>query len=231
MIYALHGMLGDARDWQGLGIGVRAVDLWRQLELGADLEAWGRNFNEQVVGEGHDLVGYSMGGRLALHALLDRPRAWRSLVVLSTHPGLSDLRQRELRLKEDRAWAVLARSLPWADFLQKWNAQAVLKSVEPSAGQMDLQDRRERVARAFECWSLGRQEDLRGALAGCCTPVLWITGELDEKFTQLVAEVVSGNHFFEHQVIAGAGHRLLFENKDVLKRLKIVIGDFQKRFM
>lgn len=231
MIYALHGMLGGAEDWQGLGIDARAMDLWKQLEGETDFHDWSRNFNGQVAGENHVLLGYSMGGRLALHALLARPDVWRAVVVISTHPGLSEGWERMRRLAEDRVWADLARSLPWAEFLRRWNAQPVLKSVEPSLGQMNLQDRRERVARAFEYWSLGQQEDLRAALASCRTPALWITGERDEKFTQLAAEVVGGNAFFEHEVIEGAGHRLIFEKESPLNRLKTAIGDFQKRFM
>jgi pimeloyl-ACP methyl ester carboxylesterase len=53
MITALHGFLGLPSDWAFLGPDVRAVDLW----------------HEEIPPEGDVLLGYSMGGRLALQLL------------------------------------------------------------------------------------------------------------------------------------------------------------------
>jgi len=76
-IWCLHGAVGMAADWRGLewpGWGVRRVDLWRFLDCcPMPLEAFGAALNrEAAAGAGpRVLLGYSMGGRLALHALLD----------------------------------------------------------------------------------------------------------------------------------------------------------------
>ncbi len=227
--FALHGMMGHPRDWGGLGL--QAVDLWRAGGIGG-LERWGGAFNRSSGGAGRRvLVGYSMGGRLALHALLDQPGHWHGVVVVSSHPGLRDENERAQRLQNDLRWAEHARNLGWGDFLELWNRQAVLKSAPGSKRQLALEGVRERVALAFEHWSLGRQADLRPALAKCNTPVLWVTGGLDEKFTHLAEEVVAGNDCFEHVVIPAAGHRLLFEGGEAWKALKSSIGDFQKRIL
>jgi 2-succinyl-6-hydroxy-2,4-cyclohexadiene-1-carboxylate synthase len=94
-----------------------------------------------------------------------------------------------------------------------------------------LEPNRESVARAFEHWSLGNQADLRPALVESSTPILWITGGQDDKFTRLAEQVAASNGVFEHAVIPEAGHRLLFETGDSLKMLKTLIGDFQKRIL
>lgn len=231
VIYALHGMMGDCRDWDCLDLDLLAVDLWEN-DSAADFEAWSDVFNRNVkASEGKYLMGYSMGGRLALHALLDQASCWKAGVMISTHPGLQNEEDRRLRVVADRQWASGAREMLWADFLKLWNGQAVLRSEVASRHQAELEPMREKIAAAFEHWSLGQQKDLRPALQQCQTPVLWITGERDEKFTQLAAEVVADNDGFEHVIIPDAGHRLLFETGEALKRLKIAIGDFQKRIV
>ena len=76
MIYALHGAVGSSKDWQGLepeGELFKAVNLWRFLECcPMSLEGFGSALNEENKALDSVLLGYSMGGRLALHALLDK---------------------------------------------------------------------------------------------------------------------------------------------------------------
>ncbi len=232
--YALHGMLGCRKDWDHLDLGVQAVDLWQAFREGdsPDLENWAQTFNSKVKSEGEKmLIGYSMGGRLAMHAMLDQPNIWCGVVVISAHPGLQSEEERKSRWENDLQWASHAREMSWSDFLKMWNQQATLQKGVGSQFQLGLEYDRESVACAFECWSLGQQQDLGPALEQCQTPVLWITGERDKKFTCLAAEVVAANDGFEHSIIPDAGHRLLFESEASLKRLKMLIGDFQKRIL
>ncbi|MEM7145098.1 MAG: hypothetical protein AAF591_08160, partial [Verrucomicrobiota bacterium] len=108
MIWALHGMMGCAGDWEGLeeaGISVRGVELW---EREAGFEEWAKGFCDEVEAAEDDeaiLLGYSMGGRLGLHALLERPGLWTGAVIVSAHPGLRDKAEREERLERDLEWA------------------------------------------------------------------------------------------------------------------------------
>ncbi len=232
--FALHGMMGQVRDWESLELDVRAVDLWQAFGEGdcPDLKDWAKNFNAEVKGADDKLlIGYSMGGRLALHAILDQPDAWRAAVVISAHPGLLNDAERRVRWENDLQWSSRAREKSWPDFIELWNDQETLRSVSGSTFQSDLEGDRESVARAFECWSLGRQADLRPALAESKIPILWITGERDQKFTRLADEVAASNECIERGVIPGGGHRLLFENEKSLKTLKTLIGDFQNRFL
>jgi len=232
-MYALHGMMGHQKDWEHLNLGVHAVDLWEGvLTDHPGLEGWGQSFNKNIDdGKEGMLIGYSMGGRLALHALLSRPNSWNGVVVMSAHPGLESDGDRHSRLEADQQWAKDTRELPWSDLLDKWNGQDTLLSGAGSGFQVNLENNRESVACAFERWSLGCQKDLRPALAECDTPVLWVTGEQDEKFTRLAEEVVKANENFEHAVIPDAGHRLIYEKGSSLNMLKTLIGDFQKRIL
>jgi len=99
--WCLHGNVGLAADWREVGrhlashqFSTRAVDLWRFLECEPmPLERFGATFNADAAGSSarvgpRVLVGYSMGGRLALHALLEPGHPWQAAVIIGAHPGL-----------------------------------------------------------------------------------------------------------------------------------------------
>lgn len=235
MIWCLHGAVGMADDWKDLarewgqaGEVVRRVDLWRFLDCEPmELEEFGKAFCEEVRAGGEPgrniLVGYSMGGRLALHALLQAAGTdlFAGAVMVSAHPGLTDERERILRMAADAEWAAQALVGDWKEFLGKWDGQAVLEATAAPAwgDRRPLEPRRQAVARSFMDWSLGKQADLRGSLAAVQVPVLWVTGERDEKFTELAGTAVPHLPGGRHEVLPGAGHRLPWEQSAEFARL------------
>lgn len=213
-LLALHGNFGTAADWSRLDLpGMRTVDLWEHVRLDFG------EFASALAGSisaGMDrpiLAGYSLGGRLALHALARFPHRWAGAVIVSAHPGLACVEDRLARRSSDAIWAERVRTLDWAELLAWWNGQLLFGEVSESlrSRQRSLAARREEVATAFETWSLGRQEDLRPALAGFTAPVLWITGEEDRRFTRIGAEMAEVFPDFRRLVLPTCGHRVLDE--------------------
>ena len=237
MIYALHGNLGAREDWrfasgQFSEEKLEAVDLWEVVKLSSGLRASASELCNNVPrNEKHFLLGYSLGGRLALHALVDFPESWSGAVIVSAHPGLSEANEKATRLEKDRRWAERARHENWEDFLAAWNEQPVFGG-DPTAQvlrrQGELESRREQIARAFELWSLGQQENLVPRLATCKVPVLWVTGAEDEKFSNIAFGMADVMTQGEHVAIEKCGHRVLAEVPD---QLAAAIGDFQKRIL
>ncbi len=160
------------------------------------------------------LVAYSMGGRLALHALLAEPDLWKSAVIISAHPGLSDEAARADRREKDAEWSALALKGEWSEFLEKWEAQGILAGGA-GAGELpdriNLKTRRASIARSFVDWSLGAQADLSPKLKKITCPVLWLTGERDDKFTEVAKKAVPNIPQAEHQIIPDCGHRIPWE--------------------
>ena len=124
--WLLHGALGMAADWRGFAkrlaeekTGSRAVDLWRFLEGQAlPLADFGRELNEEAAsevfrGKGRALLGYSLGGRLALHALLEKNHPWQAAVMVSAHPGLESATELGARRATDTTWATKAIAGNW----------------------------------------------------------------------------------------------------------------------
>ena len=221
MIWALHGAVGMAADWREFAAslpaelqGVRRLDLWRFLDCcPMPLGKFGNTLAEEVkrIDPAPTLVAYSMGGRLALHALLAQPDLWKAAVIVSAHPGLSEESDRVERRKKDAEWSTAALKGEWSDFLRKWNAQDVLGDTGDMADRAVLKTRRASIARSFVDWSLGAQADLVPQLDKITCPVLWLTGARDAKFTDIAQNAVSRMPNAKHQIIPDCGHRVPWE--------------------
>ncbi|MCW1925597.1 alpha/beta fold hydrolase [Luteolibacter arcticus] len=198
-----------------------------------------RSMVEPSAGEGlsstiHDLpsaisrnvlVGYSMGGRLALQALL-AGGPWDAAVLVAPHPGLESEKEREARRGSDAAWGSKALSGEWAEFLEAWNAQPVL-AASSARSLLSVHYRRE-VARSFIDWSLGAQEPLWDELGEIDCPVLWCTGEQDAKFTALGERAVPLMNEGELWVAPGAGHRVPWDAPEAFGQR---VGEFLERVL
>ena len=221
-----------AEDWKGFAVpgwAVKRVDLWRFLDCcPMEMSAFGTALNvEAAATEGRKvLLGYSMGGRLALEALL-AGGPWDAAVLVSAHAGLETETERISRRKLDAEWAARALEGDWADFLKAWNAQGVLETgrwVRAMADRSLLAQRRRSVARSFMDWSLGTQTPRWDRLKELKLPLLWVAGEKDGKFRDLAARAVESGGF-EMWTAPGVGHRVPWESPE----FPGMIGEFLER--
>ncbi len=202
--WCLHGAVGASSDWRGLGkslaetgASTRAVDLWRFLQCeSVSMPDFGKRLNADAEGEvsrgqKRILLGYSMGGRLALHALLEKG-PWDAAVIISTNPGLRDDEEISNRRASDTVWATQALTHSWGDFLEKWNSQPILGgAMRDEREDKKLIQRRREIARSFVDWSVANQQPLWDRLPEIEIPVLWIAGENDRKYQTIAEEAGS----------------------------------------
>ena len=221
MIWALHGAFGDADDWRELESAVGperliAVDLWAP-EHDLPLRAWARAFNLRVAAVDSDpvLLGYSMGARLGLHALVESEAPWKAAVLVAPHPGLPAAAARRARRQTDDGWLKRFDTLDWPEFWAEWTNQPVLASVGPRPDPPARRARR----RGLASWSLAEQADLWSDLKHIRCPVLWITGERDEKFTAIGAAAASLVPDCAQTTVPGAGHRVPWDAPGTFLRL------------
>lgn len=224
--WCLHGAVGAASDWRGLakglaesGISTRAVDLWRFLQCeSVSMPEFAKRLNADAEGEvsrgqKRILVGYSMGGRLALHALLEGG-PWDAAIIISANPGMRDADEISARLSKDTVWATQALTLSWGEFLEKWNAQPILGGqLRDEREDKKLIQRRREIARSFVDWSVANQQALWERLPEIKIPVLWIAGGKDEKFSKLGEEAVGNIDGAQLLIAPDSGHRVPWENE------------------
>ncbi len=218
-IYALHGFLGRPGDWQQSLPKANNINLFQPPIK--SLAEWAEQFNARVSGESV-LAGYSLGGRLALHALIQNPKRWKAAVIISANPGLKEKREREERLAQDKKWAKRFLNDPWEKLMRDWNGQGVFagdRSVMRNEADYD----RAILCQVLEKWSVGHQEYLTPLIAALPMPLFWITGERDPKATCGLAFT---NKKSREWRVPEAGHRLLWEN-ELQEQLKQFIGDVQ----
>jgi 2-succinyl-6-hydroxy-2,4-cyclohexadiene-1-carboxylate synthase len=230
-LWCLHGAVGRAADWRDLripGRAVKRVDLWRFLQCRPmSLAGFGHALNAEAAPTAGPrvLVGYSMGARLALHALL-AGGAWDAAVLVAPHPGLEDPAERAARRESDAAWAARALSDDWRGFLAAWDSQPVLAGGTAFPDRRALASRRREVARSFIDWSLGAQEPLWNRLQEIACPVLWVVGARDTKFRALADRAVPLLPRGEAWIAAAAGHRVPWEAPEAFRER---VGEFLER--
>lgn len=150
-IVFLHGFLGNASDWLPVCSYLPSCHC-----IGYDLPGHGNSpFTEhfEIDLPYFHLVGYSMGGRLALSIPKEKIA---SLTLLSVHPGLKTDKEKEERWQSDLAWAKLLLELPIDDFLKHWYHQSLFMLFKPNMTKRREQNV-EYLAKALLAYSLAKQ--------------------------------------------------------------------------
>lgn len=176
--------------------------------------------------EGSHLVGYSMGGRVALGLLVRHPHLFRGATLMGASPGLSDPAERDARARRDEEWARLLESDGLDPFVAAWEELPLFATQDRApAAALDAQ-RRIRLAhdprglaRSLRVTGLAAMPDYRPALPGIDLPVRVVAGAEDEKFRALGQELVALLPRGELRVIQGAGHNVVLERPVEVARL------------
>lgn len=213
--YALPGFLGQAEDWDPLGLDTVKASAYRPSKM--SLWEWGSAFNQSVQGQNF-LMGYSLGGRLALHALISNPTQWKAAVLISTHLGLSSGTSRMERLISDTKWACRFATEPWERVIEAWNQQPVFKGTQHPV-RLELNYTRDQLASVLVGWSLANQDDLENSLEKISLPILWIAGADDEACASKAGALKLAHPQSQISVIPNAGHRVVWDQPHQLKQL------------
>jgi 2-succinyl-6-hydroxy-2,4-cyclohexadiene-1-carboxylate synthase len=156
------------------------------------------------------LAGYSMGGRVALHAALALPERVDRLVLIGASPGIADAGEREARRAADDALAGELEHMTIEEFAERWARTPVLAGQPPDVAAAVRADRLRNqpagLARALRGLGTGVLASVRERLAEIRAPVTLIAGERDEKFIAIANEMARGLPDATIVVIPGAGH-------------------------
>ena len=224
MIWALHGFLGNAADWHPFreklesasGGELRAVDLFDRPLVEETPARWAVRFTRSVrnLDPSPILLGYSLGGRLALHALLDQPRLFSAAIIVSAGLGIEGEVERQKRRVVDDTWAARFETESWRSVLESWNAQPVLGGSGALHPRQESEFDRQALATALRWWSPAVQEPLHERLREIDAPILWIAGERDAAYVEQGRRAIELLPQAEFWIAPDAGHRVPWDVPD-----------------
>ncbi|WP_186645934.1 alpha/beta fold hydrolase [Fluviispira vulneris] len=224
-LHFIHGFLGFPSDWEifrenikGYNYKFHAIaDFLPKYEKNENFSFrdWANCFNQEIFAKKNNseknvLVGYSLGGRLALHALIEN-HDWDAALIVSANPGLCSENEKYARILNDKKWAERFLNDDWDAVMQAWNGQGVFSGLNNNIVREESQYNKAELACALTHFSLGRQEDLRPNIEALQIPLLWLAGEKDTKFVSFAAEMSALNNKIESFVVKDAGHRIPWE--------------------
>lgn len=233
-VFFLHGFTGCAMDWVPV---VLSLDKRFNYYL-VDLIGHGKSDSpkeskyyhiDSIVNQLKEIIfnlsnnkiilaGYSMGGRIALNFALQNGTLLKGLIIESSTLGISNENLRRERVMQDEKLAEFIDNNPIDKFIDYWmninlfNSQRKFSNVIfNQIRERKLQNNRTGLANSLRYSGTGNMPPLHTYINDIPFKTLFITGELDSKFTDINIEMVKLFSIAEHKVIKNAGHNTHLE--------------------
>ncbi|HEY9854352.1 MAG TPA: 2-succinyl-6-hydroxy-2,4-cyclohexadiene-1-carboxylate synthase [Stenomitos sp.] len=172
------------------------------------------------------VVGYSMGGRLALRLALRHAIPMERLVLIGASAGLEHPHDRSDRVRSDAELAQRLVSEGMEAFLDRWMALPLfetMRSLDPAllaklnAGRANQHPGG--LAASLATMGTGSQPYLLEALSGLPMPTMLVVGEHDQKFRAIAEQMYARLPQGRLEVLPGCGHSIPFERPEALSAL------------
>ncbi len=230
----IHGFMGDHRDWDPITSAISdthdcvAVDLPGHGQSVGEGEAYDFasaatsliDIADTVNADSFSVVGYSLGGRLALYFATMFAMRIDALVLESASPGLRNLAERAARRKHDEALACHLESQPLEQFIDAWYAQPMFATMHKHEDRFSaLRQRRieqdpKELTKNLVAMGTGAQPPVWDDLADHHIPTLLIVGEHDTKFRGIANEMATLSFAMKIETVQSSGHNVHFENPE-----------------
>ncbi len=239
-ILFLHGFMGRGEDWKpiitqlssqfrcltvdlpghGQSASIASSVSWRMENTSRALIA----LLEELTIHQCFLVGYSMGGRLALYLTLHFPQFFEKVILESVSPGLKTGSERVARMKIDKQRAQKLENHDFQSFLTRWYQQPLFRSLSKHPQFNNLLERRLQnnptaLAKSLREMGTGIQPSLWEQLRYNKIPLLLVVGEKDAKFKAIAEEMTVRCQSASIELAPCSGHNIHFERPDVFVKI------------
>lgn len=202
MIHVFHGFLGSPDDFSFLQReGVCLHDLYKMESL-------------PKISQDDILIGYSMGGRIALEIAYQCQFQLKKIVLINAHPGLETHEERsEREIFENKVQEKL-EGLSKDEFLKWWNALPIFSGDSPISTS---EERFVKSPYLFERNRLSKQKYFLPQMEEHKNQILYIVGKEDMKYMELALGVIAPLGI-KVKTVPG-GHRAFQQGSHIVKVL------------
>ncbi|MFB7139092.1 2-succinyl-6-hydroxy-2,4-cyclohexadiene-1-carboxylate synthase [Gottfriedia sp. NPDC056225] len=245
-ILLLHGFTGSKETWGNLikelelNFHVIAIDLLGHGETGAPIdderykmEYAAKDLSDFLIQKQIDsvhLLGYSMGGRLALYFALAYPAKISSLILESCTAGLNTERERLARIEQDTKLSAMILNDGIETFVNYWENVPLFSTQKnlPTSSQEEIKKGRLNqspigLSNSLIGMGTGIQPSLWDDLNQFHKTTLLVCGEYDEKFCLIMGKMNEKLKNSEIIKIPHAGHAIHVEQ---LKKFATIVSGF-----
>jgi 2-succinyl-6-hydroxy-2,4-cyclohexadiene-1-carboxylate synthase len=225
----LHGFTGSVRAWDE--VRPLLANDWRVISI--DLIGHGQSSSPRDGGRytlewasrdllalldalkvrALDILGYSMGGRVALYFALHAPSRVKTLILESASAGIQDDAERQRRSEADAALAERIERNGIAEFVDEWERQPLLDLAPHVTAEVRERQHLQRLknvavglAHSLRGMGAGQQEALWSRLPELLVPVGLIVGERDARYCEIARCMQSMLPNADLSVVDDAGH-------------------------
>jgi len=160
------------------------------------------------------LVGYSMGARLALNAILHSPNRVARALLISGQVVLPKDAEAE-RLAWEESFAARFRQEDWGSLETAWQDQAVFAGC-PAVEHRHQEELREGLALSILGWSPRRHAFGWPEVRALSSRVDWAFGALDQKYTGVAKSLQELPVRGQITIHPNVGHRMIWEAAPVV---------------
>jgi len=175
------------------------------------------------------LLGYSMGGRIALSYASAHPEDLKGLILESASAGIKNDEERQKRYEEDLKLAEFIETHTLDEFVEMWQDQELFNTQRRFSNDKFKKIKKKKASGS----KIGYANSLRGFSTGIMPPVhdklkkiplkvLLITGDLDSKFTGINARIAKRFFKAKHKIVRNSGHTTHLE--DPKRFIEIVLN-------
>ncbi|AKF11439.1 alpha/beta fold hydrolase [Sandaracinus amylolyticus] len=224
----LHGFTGSPASWAPVLAHVPDADALALLGH-AGSTSTARTWDEEIerlaasiTGRVH-LVGYSLGGRIALAVALRRPEVIAQLTLIGASPGIEDDVERAARREADEARARMLEREGLDAFVDAWEREPIFATQQTLSPEVRAAHRRIRLAQragglatSLRVLGQGAMPSLWPELATLDVPTRLVVGSEDAKLRAIATRMLERLPRATLHVVGGAGHDVGLERPDAL---------------
>lgn len=171
------------------------------------------------------LVGYSMGGRLALYAASQHPQRVLSLLTIGAHAGLEGTeRERRRVADQELAGRIEQEGMEW--FVDHWQALPMFRGLErrgpgylAALRALRLRNRPQGLAASLRGMGPGACEPFWPDLGAIGCPATFVAGSTDTRYVAFARRLGESVSSGRAAVVEGAGHSVHMEMPEAFSAL------------